>query len=105
MIVYISGPYTIGNIDENIQKARKVAIEVWESGNVALCPHLNTAHFELDCKCSYDDYLDGDLALLGRCDSILMMEGWEDSNGAKAEKKWAKGLGIPIYYYPNIPIR
>ena len=102
MIIYISGKYS-GSIAENIKEARKVAIEVWESGHVALCPHLNTAHFEEDCKLEYDDYIKGDLILLERCDAILMLEGWEESQGAQIELQYAEKLGLPVYYYPDIP--
>ena len=102
LIVYVSGKYS-GNIDENIALARKVAIEVWESGNVALTPHLNTAHFEQDCKCSYDDYMNGYLDLVWKCDAILMLPGWEQSNGAIKELNLARKELIPEYYYPNLP--
>jgi len=102
LIIYISGKYS-GNIDENIALARKVAIEVWESGGVALTPHLNTAHFEQDCSCTYGDYMRGDLELLSKCDAILMLPGWEDSRGASRELARARIEMIPEYYYPNLP--
>jgi len=106
MIVYVAGKYsgkTQDEITENIDAARKVAIQLWESGHVALCPHLNTAHFENDCSCDYHGYLIGDLALLARCDAILMMGDWEDSRGAMGEHAYAKNHDIPVYYYPEIP--
>lgn len=102
MIIYISGKYS-GNIEENIEIARKVAIELWEKGYSVVCPHLNTVHFELDCKCVYEDYINGDLEILARCDAIIMLQGWNGSNGATMEKEFAKSLGIPIYYYPELP--
>jgi hypothetical protein len=103
MIAYISGKYS-GNIEENIENARKVAIELWEKGYSVLCPHLNTIHFELDCKCTYEDYIKGDLELLARCDAIVMLQGWNGSKGAVREKEFAQSLGMPIYYYPELPI-
>jgi hypothetical protein len=102
MIIYISGKYS-GDIDNNIALARKVAIEVWERGHVALCPHLNTAHFEEDCDCSYDDYIKGDLLLIEGCDAILMLPGWQESQGAQVEYEYAEKLGLPMYHYPDIP--
>lgn len=102
MIVYISGKYS-GDVPENIAVARKVAIEVWEKGMVALCPHLNTAHFEADCSASYDDYLIGDIQLLARCDAILMLPNWQESNGACKEYEYARNNAIPVYYYPVLP--
>jgi nucleoside 2-deoxyribosyltransferase len=102
MIIYIAGPYR-GDVAQNIANAAKVASEVWESGNVALCPHLNTAHFETFCHCEDKHYLEGDYKLLARCDAILMVQGWEKSQGAKAELVYAQERKIPVYYYPNIP--
>jgi hypothetical protein len=102
MIIYISGKYS-GDIDNNIALARRVAIEVWERGHVALCPHLNTANFEKDCKLEYDDYIKGDLLLIEGCQAILMLPGWEESQGAQIELEYAEKLGLPVYYYPDIP--
>jgi len=102
LLVYIAGPYR-GGVDKNIAIARKAAIAVWESGNVAICPHLNTAHFEVDCKCQDEVYLSGDLNILARCDAILMLEGWEQSEGSQAEYLYAKQIGLFCYYWPTIP--
>ena len=33
----------------------------------------------------YDDYMTIDLAMLERCDAIYMLEGWEESGGARKE--------------------
>jgi len=106
MIIYIAGPYrgtSQVEIASHIYEARKVAIEVWEAGHVALCPHLNTAHFEEDCSTKDTEYLEGDFQLLARCDSILMIKDWELSKGALAEKKFAEERKIPIYIYPELP--
>ncbi len=107
MIVYVSGPYrgqTDAEIDDHIQHAREVAIKLWESGHVALCPHLNTAHFEKDCACPDDRYLAGDLELLACCDAIVMTPDWETSAGAIDEYVLAKFLEMPIYVFPDIPL-
>jgi len=102
MLIYIAGPYR-GNVDENISKARLIAIEVWESGNTALCPHLNTYHFEQDCNVDDEVYLTRDLDILSRCDAILMIPSWKDSTGAKRELSFALDNNIPVYYYPELP--
>jgi len=77
------------NIDHNINVAKIFAIELWEMGFTVICPHLNTAHFEQDCTCKYDDYLQGDLELLSRCDAIFMLPNWKYSEGAGVEKGFA----------------
>lgn len=101
-VVYVSGKYS-GNIDENIHAARLAAIKIWEHGNIALTPHLNTAHFEIDCNCKYEDYIEGDLELLERCDAVVMLPGWEESAGAVKERNAALIEMIPIFYFPDMP--
>ena len=101
LIIYISGKYSDNNcdgIEANIQKARLVGAKVWELGFTALCPHLNTYHFEQICKCGYDDYINGDLALLNNCHAIFMLDSWGESKGAKIEHEYAKELKIKIFY-------
>lgn len=96
MILYLAGPYS-GDINQNIATARAVAISVWEAGHVAICPHLNNAHFEQDCSLSYDQYIQGDLKIILRCDGVLMLPDWERSVGARQERLYAISLDIPVY--------
>jgi len=88
MIVYLAGPYS-GNVDDNISRARKISIELWEAGYYVVCPHLNTAHFEIDCRCTYENYMRGDIEILSKCDAVVMLPGWQNSAGASREKKHA----------------
>jgi hypothetical protein len=107
MIAYISGQYsadTKEGIEQNIRDAEKVAKELWSGGITALCPHLNTAHFEIE-GVTYEDYINGDLELVSRCDCIIMLQDWHSSQGAVRERNYAKDLGMPIYYYPETPIQ
>lgn len=107
MIVYVAGPYrgkTHDEISANIQQAREVSIHLWQMGHTALCPHLNTAHFEDECSCADSDYLDGDLQLLARCDAIVMTPDWERSAGARVERAFAEARKIPVHVYPDLPL-
>lgn len=101
-IVYIAGKYT-GNIDENIALARDAALKIWEAGHFAMCPHLNTAHFNDDLELTSKDYVDRDLQMLARCDAILMLPGWQESHGANQELEFAIACDIPVYHFPDIP--
>jgi hypothetical protein len=111
MLVYVAGPYgkrsaITGNTEgqpENIARARKVAIELWEKGHAVICPHLNTAYMEQDCKVGWQDYLNGDYNMISRVDALVICEGWQDSKGTLTEIKYAESLAIPVYYYPEIP--
>jgi nucleoside 2-deoxyribosyltransferase len=101
MIVYISGPYTANTEDkimENILVAERFAINLWNKGHYAICPHLNTRLFEKKCcHTTIEDYMVLDFALIQRSDCLLMLLNWKDSKGAVREKEYAESLGIPIY--------
>ena len=98
IVVYIAGPFRGANaweVERHAQSAEVLAYEVWALGMVALCPHNNTRHF--DGVLNDGIWLSGDLELLGRCDAILMVPGWETSIGAMAERTFALTRGIPVY--------
>lgn len=98
LVVYIAGPYRGPDafaIAENIRRAERLALAVWRAGAVALCPHMNTAHFQGAAPDAV--WLAGDLELLTRCDVVLMVPGWESSAGARAEKQFAEDRGMPVY--------
>ncbi len=97
VIVYVSGPYS-GDVEANISRARQAAVEIWNRGFTALCPHLNTIHFEKDCSCQYEDYIRGDLQILARVDIVLMLNAWQASRGACQEHEEALAQGIPVVY-------
>lgn len=105
--LYLSGPYT-GNgpaeRDLNIERAAWTAARLWDMGFAVVCPHMNTARFEERCKVAgYDDFLRADIELLSRLDCVVMLPGWEESKGAKAERERAIDYGIPVYEWPDVP--
>ncbi len=103
MIIYTAALNSRGHIDTNIVHARKYAILLWEAGHAVICPQLNSAHMEQDCKATYDDFMQGDFKIISRCDAVFMIPGWEQSCGAPRERDYAMQLGIPIFYGPDIP--
>ncbi|MEM9944721.1 MAG: DUF4406 domain-containing protein [Cyanobacteria bacterium P01_D01_bin.36] len=107
MLVYVAGPYRAKNgrsVQDNIDAAEQVAIALWDAGHYALCPHLNTAHFEekID-SVSNSMFLAGTLEMLRRCDAIVMVKNWGESEGALTELNHAKSVGMPIYHAPELP--
>ena len=110
-ILYISGPYSAGNgrtVADNIAIARKYAVAAWKLGWAAVCPHLNTAHFEDLCpNLGHTDWLDGDLTILSRLDpyvdAMLLLPGWEQSKGARLERDWAIHLNLEVFDPPATP--
>jgi len=86
------------NIDRNIHKARQTAIDLLENDFAYFCPHLNSYHFEQDCKATWEDYLKMDLVILGRCDALLLLDNWTESKGAKTERGFALKHNIPVFF-------
>jgi nucleoside 2-deoxyribosyltransferase len=98
-VIYVAGKFrgpSHWHIHENIRAAERVALEVWRLGAAALCPHANTAHFQ-DAAPDHV-WLDGDLALLERCDALLTVDNWTDSKGAQAEVAHAITKAIPVFH-------
>jgi len=97
-LVYIAGAYRgdgkLDTIYENIQTARKYAKKYWELGYAVICPHMNSAL--MDGVCDDKIFLDGDIEILKRCDIIVMLPNWEQSDGATKEvyEAWENGLEI-----------
>jgi len=105
-VIYIAGKYTgpthdaksYSEIHANIMTARSWAIKVINLGGcIALTPHLNSMHMELDGKNDPAFWYEADLELLRRCDAIFMLPNWTDSRGAIEEKKFAERHHIPIF--------
>ncbi len=97
-VFYIAGPYradTPRKVLENIRAAEKVAMDVWKSGNIALCPHLNSRL--MDGVCDDSVFLKGAIELMKRCDGVVLVPSWLLSAGAKAEIRIAKEINIPVY--------
>jgi hypothetical protein len=104
--VYVAGAYsgsTYEAIDTNIGLARIRARQLWEAGFAVYCPHLNTQHFEVDCKATYEDYMSADFSFIAICQAVVLVIGWEKSEGAQAEVALAKEMGIPVYLPDQMP--
>ena len=110
-LLYISGPYSAGNgrtVAENIAVARAHAVAAARRGWFPVTPHLNTAHFEIDCpEIPHADWVNGDLAILRGLDpadaAVLLLPGWEGSKGAGLERDWAIRLNLEIFEPPATP--
>jgi uncharacterized protein DUF4406 len=96
-VVYIAGPFRgkdSWEMENNIRRAEALALEVWRLGAAAICPHANTRFFQ---GAAPDEiWLDGDLAILRKCDAVLMTPDWKKSKGATAEYLHAADYDIQI---------
>jgi hypothetical protein len=81
-VIYIAGPFrakTPWLIEQNVRRAEADALEVWQLGAAALCPHKNTQHFQDSAPDSV--WIEGTLELLRRCDAVLVGGRYEASSG------------------------
>ena len=100
-IAYIAGPYrgkTKEDIEKNIRDAEQIAQRFWKMGHAVICPHMNSAHF--DGIVPDKNFLNGDKEILKRLipgvDFVVLMIGWKNSAGARAEAELAANLGLRI---------
>lgn len=108
MLIYLAGPIRSKDgisMNENVSMAKTLALELWKKGYAVICPHANTdlPIIVADKECEEDIWLNGDLAMLARCDALVVMPNWKGSKGTEGEIAFAEKHNIPIYYYPDIP--
>lgn len=111
-LIYIAGPYrpytnaygALVDTAQNISHAEITAVHLVDTlghlGLFPVVPHLNTRDFENQVKKNDDQYfLDGTMAMLERCDAVLLTMPNADgvSSGTKAEVHRAHQLGIQVY--------
>ena len=97
-VVYVAGPYRgrdAWEVEQNIRRAEALALEAWRLGVAAICPHANTRYFQ--GAAADEVWLTGDLAILDRCDAVLLTEDWERSSGTRAEVEHARRRGLPVF--------
>lgn len=97
-VVYVAGPFRGPDswaIECNIRRAETLALEVWRLGAAAICPHTNTRFYQGAAPDAV--WLDGDLAILAKCDAVLLTPDWQRSSGARAEVDFARARGIPVF--------
>lgn len=103
-IMYANGPDRFGPVKERLA-ARGFAtlnpkdVEGCPDNSCTLLPHEVAKDMKHSWKCfmKYDI-----LAMLTECDAILMMDGWEDSHGAKAELFNAVTCGLHVMYEKDL---
>ena len=101
-LVYVAGPYgDVGgyiNIDRNIAVAREACKWLAENGFYFLCPHMNSAHFEvITPEVTVEHWYAQDIRLLDACDAMLLVGDWGKSRGVGKEVAYAFANKMPIF--------
>ena len=60
-------------------------------------PLIRTRHVEFLWNDHEEFWYEGTLALLKRCDAMILVPGWEDSKGTRDERAWAKANDMPVF--------
>jgi len=97
-LAYVAGPYrgrTHNDVAQNIAAAREVAAHLWSLGYAVICPHLNSAF--MSGAAPEDTFLHGGLAMLRRCDLVVLVPNWQASQGTALEIEEARSCGLPIF--------
>ena len=93
-LIYISGPYSIGDKVMNVLRAIEAGNQVLEIGAIPFIPHL--CHFwDMMTPRPLEDWMKIDYEMLKRCDGLLWLEG--KSIGAWDEVGYALRHQIPVY--------
>lgn len=93
-IAYLAGPMT-GLPDLNFPAFHAVAAEYRAQGLEV----INPAEINAGALGSWEDCMRKDIAELVKCDSIILLPGWEKSTGATLERHIAVKLGMTVHYH------
>lgn len=103
-LAYVIGPYRdergLWYIEQNIHRAKLLAIKLWRNGYSVLCPHCNSGL--MDGGASDKQFLAGDLAWLQFADvafvvpSIPGLKDVDDSIGSVEEIQFCQDCKIPV---------
>ena len=100
MIVFISSPYS-GDIEKNVEAARRYCRFVVDNGQVPIAPHLLFPQF-MDEESERALAFKMGLRLLDLCDELWAFVGnqpeWVISPGMSAEIEYAEDNLIPVCY-------
>jgi hypothetical protein len=92
-LVYVAGPYTGGDVCQNVRRAMEVADTLINEHHAPFVPHLY--HFmRMHRPQGYEEWMRIDLAWLRKSDVLVRLPG--TSSGADREVLLAKQLGIPV---------
>jgi uncharacterized protein DUF4406 len=93
--VYVAGPYSQGNVRDNVRNAYEAANELARRGFAPFVPHA-THFWDLMFPKPYEFWLELDRDFVVICDALLRLPG--PSNGADQEVALARDRDIPIFF-------
>lgn len=94
MRVYVAGPYTKGDVAQNVRDAILAADQLLQAGHAPFLPHL-THFWHLLTPHPWERWLNLDLEWLLLCHALVRLPG--ESVGADREVQYAMDHGLPIF--------
>jgi len=98
--VYVAGCYDAPNVTgvlRNMRVGIRQSVELLIQGYAPFCPWLDF-QFGLVAEVTRKEYLAYSMAYLETAAAVLVLPGWEESRGTKAEMTRAALLGIPTCF-------
>lgn len=96
MRIYVAGPYTKGDVEENVRHAIFIGNWIAAFGHTVFIPHL-THFWDKEHPHDWEFWMKQDLEWLKLCDAVYRIPG--ESKGADIEVERARELGIPVYHH------
>lgn len=96
--IFVSGPYSKGDVAQNVKSAMDMTNDLIDNGFAPYCPHL-THFLHINKYQPYEKWLELDLEYLQFCNGLLRLPGLSD--GADKEVDFAKGNNIPVFFDIN----
>lgn len=101
--IYISGQ--ISGLCHKEAKARFKRAELALKIEFPSATIVNPMRFSLPMKMKWQWHMLWDLLRLSRCTHLYQLRGWQKSDGARIEYRWARHIGIKLiknlYEYDN----
>lgn len=101
-MIYLASPYS--HPDESVRHVRyesvvEYAARAWKEGHIVFSPIAHSHPIALHGLAgTWEQWSEFDSAIIGACAElwVLMLDGWEDSEGVEAEVGIAERLGLPV---------
>lgn len=98
-VIYIAGKFRGPDawaVEQNIRRAEERGFDVAQMGASPLIPHTNTRFFNGTLTEQF--WLDATLAAMLKCDAVLTVDNWSNSQGAIEEVRVARERDMPVFH-------
>lgn len=97
-VVYLAGPLTNQDPviqERNIEDAIYEASQLRAIGVIVVSPH--EMGYNYPDSLEYDEWIDHGFQVLKKCDAVVFLPGWRESQGCCREQSVAGACGIPTF--------